>query len=87
MEAGLPDAIGYMKIRPMTVEDVSAAEGAFVSSIAGGSETPGLRVDGNAFGPQGGGHYYMSLADSNPVYGSTETVVPLSLKTKWFIKY
>ena len=86
--AGLPNITGEAEFGSITNVSyptvVSTAGGAFYSS-----RTDNARVANVGTNSVSGynNRFNMDASGSNSIYGSSETVTPLSLKTKFFIKY
>lgn len=88
MKAGLPNITGEISV---PYDDTTSLFGELAAKTIKGA----LYISGNGYrqGIQGAGSYKfgtgiaMSASLSNPVYGKSRTVTPLSLSTSYILKY
>ena len=63
------------------------AEGAFYNSYSETSSRPGRITAEDSSNAGTKGYPWFDASRSNPIYGNSDTVTPLSLSAKFFIKY
>ena len=88
MKAGLPDASGYFNARCYPNNDSASMlfghSGVFYSQTVENSAHAGQATGASTIYSRS---TIFSLARTSTIYGSSATVTPLSLSTKFFIKY
>jgi len=88
VEAGCPNITGEAEFGSITNVSyptvVATAEGAFYSSRTDSARVANV---GTNSVPGYNNRFNMDASHSSTIYGSSETVTPLSLSTKFFIKY
>lgn len=82
MEAGIANAVGSLERVGNTIGAYATGTGAFTVTARWKGE-----YAGGGGRPNEEGRFYMSLSNSNSIFGNSETVTPLSTSCSFLIRF